>query len=59
MYPKDTITKKQMDRVSDRMDARTDHLRDRVRRLTADVRILQTQMSRVGRLGLLRKIEEE
>ncbi len=59
MYPKDTVTQKQLDRKVDRVEYRLDHYKARVRALTEDVRILQTQMTRVGRLGLLRNIEEE
>ncbi len=48
MYPKDTVTKKQMDRKVDRLEARVDHHRDRVRSLTLDVRVLQSQLTRMG-----------
>ncbi len=48
MYPKDTVTQKQMDRKFDRLEARVDHHRDRVRALTLDVRVLQSQLTRMG-----------
>ncbi len=61
MYPKDTVTRKQMDRVSDRSEARIDLHRDRLRRLTLDVRVLQSQMTRllVVHLALAERAQEE
>ncbi len=61
MYPKDTVTHKQLDRKVDRVETRLDHHLARVRRLTEDVRLLQSQMSRLVALGseLLRRGKEE
>ncbi len=47
MYPKDTVTKKQMDRKVDRVETRLDHLLERVRGIATDVGLLRTQLSRV------------
>ncbi len=59
MYSKDTVTRKQMDRKVDRVELRVDHLLQRVRGLAGDVRLLQTQMSRLVSFGLMRNEKEE
>ncbi len=46
MYPKDTVTKKQMDRKVDRLETRVDHHLDRLRKLTLEFRVMQSQMTR-------------
>ncbi len=45
MYPKDTVTQKQLDRKVDRLEMRFDHHINRLRRLTKDVRLLQSQIT--------------
>ncbi len=47
MYPKDTVTRKQMDRQDDRQTRRIDLYKEKHLRLQKEVRLLQTQMSRL------------
>ncbi len=47
MYPKDTVTRKQMDRQDDRQTRRIDLWKEKHNRLLEQVRVLQTQMSRL------------
>ncbi len=56
MYPKDTVTRKQMDRQDDRQTRRIDLHKDRLDRVRDDVALLKTQMSRL--LDII-EIEEE
>ncbi len=59
MYSKDTVTQKQLDRKVDRVEMRLDHHIVRLRAMRDEIRLLQTQMSRLGSLGLLRNVEQE
>ncbi len=59
MYSKDTVTKKQMDRKVDRVETRLDYHIVRLRVMRDELRLLQSQMSRLGALGLLRNPEQE
>ncbi len=47
MYPKDTVTRKQMDRQDDRQTRRVDLHRDRLERLIERVVKLEAQQDRV------------
>ncbi len=47
MYPKDTVTRKQMDRQDDRQTRRQDHHRDRLEHVRSDVATLKEQMSKL------------
>ncbi len=56
MYPKDTVTRKQMDRQDDRQTRRIDLHKDRLDRVRDQVAVLRTQMDRL--LNII-EIEEE
>ncbi len=47
MYPKDTVTRKQMDRQDDRQTRRLDHHRDRLEHVRSDVATLKEQMEKL------------
>ncbi len=59
MYPKDTVTRKQMDRQDDRQTRRIDLYKDKHLRLQKEVRLLQTQMSRLLDIIEIDDVEEE
>ncbi len=47
MYPKDTVTRKQMDRQDDRQTRRIDLHRDRLDKVRQEVAALQAQMAKL------------
>ncbi len=59
MYPKDTVTRKQMDRQDDRQTRRIDLYKEKHLRLQKEVRLLQTQMSRLLDIIEIDDVEEE
>ncbi len=58
-YPKDTVTRKQMDRQDDRQTRRIDLHRDRARILTARVERLEQQIRLILRIQRVVDEEEE
>jgi len=58
MYPKDTVTRKQMDRQDDRQTRRVDHLKERHLQLKAQLAEFATRVSRLeARFGGLNEEE--
>ncbi len=57
-YPKDTVTRKQMDRQDDRQTRRIDLYRDKLSRLDGRVEVLEQQIRLITRIQKVISEEE-